>query len=74
MNTISLAPGVVYLARLHGGEFDGGDRFVMAESDRPNTIVMMSGSDGAILEYQWNGFLAEGCGVVSAGYSLRRGA
>ncbi|MFC0681186.1 hypothetical protein ACFFGH_25435 [Lysobacter korlensis] len=74
MSTITLATGDVYIARLHGGEFDGVDRYAMAESDSPNTIVVMQGSDGIPVEYEWNGFLAHGCGVVSAGYSLRRGA
>ncbi len=74
MSTITLTTGDVYVARLHGGEFDGVDRYAMAESDRPNTIVTMPGRDGAAVEYEWNGFLAHGCGIVSAGYSLRRGA
>ncbi len=71
MHTIPLSPGVVYLARLHGGEFDGADRYAMAASDQPVTILTMAGTRGAV-EYEWNGFLAEGCGVISAGYSVRR--
>ena len=74
MSTIILETGDVYIARLHGGEFDGADRYAMAESDRPNSVVTMPGSDGVAVEYEWNGFLADGCGIVSAGYSLRRGA
>ncbi len=73
MSTITLETGDVYVARLHGGEFDGFDRYAMAESNGPNSIVTMHGSDGVPVEYQWNGFLAHGCGIVSAGYSLRRG-
>ena len=73
MHTISLSPGVVYVARLHGGEFDGTDRCAMAVSDKPVTILTMPGHDGTV-EYEWNGFLAEGCGVISAGYSVRRGS
>jgi hypothetical protein len=67
-----LSPGVVYVARLHGGEFDGADRYAMAASEEPITILTMPGHRGAV-EYVWNGFLAEGCGVISAGYSVRRG-
>ena len=72
MHTISLGAGVVYLACLHGGEFDGADRYAMAASEQPIAVLTMPGAHGPV-EYQWNGFLAEGSGVISAGYSLRRG-
>jgi len=71
VHTISLSPGVVYVARLHGGEFDGADRYAMAASDKPISMLTMLGLRGTV-EYEWNGFLAEGCGVISAGYNVRR--
>ncbi len=74
MHTIPLEPGIVYVARLHGGPFDGLDRYAMADSHQPVGVLSMRGHDGVPVEYQWNGFLAEGCGVISAGYSVRRGA
>ena len=73
MHTISLWPGVVYLAHQHGGEFDGADRYAMAASEHPVAVLTMPGVRGPV-EYQWNGFLAEGGGVISAGYSVRRGS
>jgi hypothetical protein len=73
VHTISLSPGVVYVARLHGGEFDGADRYAMAATEKPIPVLSMPGRRGMV-EYEWNGFLAEGCGVISAGYSVRRGS
>jgi hypothetical protein len=73
MHTITLSPGVVYLACLHGGEFDGADRYAMAASDKPIPTLPMPGARGTV-EYDWNGFLAEGCGVIRAGYTVRRGS